>query len=226
MLTIKRKIKRLSQSGFGKVAVFALFAVAIICATGSIANRPAVAESASNTVVQVEVTDSTTTDGVEIEIVSVDNSHLQSDGRATIHVRVKGATTVSLTTNGQIVEIKPGLTADDQWRELIFNVQLHDYGAHELALTATNQEANASAEKILHLTWNRPSEPGGPGPESPGAPDTGKYVEIGGLKIRVSCLWAFGFCVLAALILILVIRWRRKDNSKRPAKKRVRKPIK
>jgi hypothetical protein len=161
--------------------------------------------------VQVKIVHSSTTENINLEIISTDDSEL-STGWYTIHARVQGADQITVKLDGQAVEVRD-VVNDGEWHDLTFQVKLAEYGEHTIIITAANLEEGTFDEAILDVNYVANSGGGGSSkPDAPGTPSTGSYITIGGVKVKTSYLWVFGANLVIFVLFIVIIRRRSRSS--------------
>jgi hypothetical protein len=177
------------------LAVFLLLLVGCLIA-GIIISNAIRSSDKSQLGVNTQLTNSSTTDDVELEITSLDDSRLNSSGDYVILARVRGADNVELSRDEVTVD-QAALKNNGQWQDVKLRASLTKAGKYQLRLTATSSDPAVVSEKIINLTV--PSQ------------------LVDKTDKNLTAYVVVGFLALALLVIVIIVR-RRSEVATEAAK--------
>ncbi len=164
------------------------------------------AKGIGGTVMRVQVSSSSNTDAIELEITGSDESNL-ARGEYILYARVKGAHRVELRLDGELVDAQT-VVNNGEWQDVIFRLRLDDTKEHQITITAVNQDDSTFAESMLKVELSSDDDALAGG-LLPLAPNTGSYMTIGGVQIKTTYIW-IGVPVCISLLIIWAANRRKK----------------
>ena len=140
--------------------VLAVFALAIVPV------MPAAAIS-ENSSVSVVVNNSAVSGQVELEVLSTDDSQLNSNGMIRVTLRYKNTDTISIAVNGTVARIY-AVTSDPNWQTVTFDIYLPlGAGQSTIDISADDSGTLTGVTVQLIVTQSPPTPPTPPTPSQP-----------------------------------------------------------